>query len=78
MRSGAASLGCGDQGEQVEFPALIEDGLRRLNHELDTKCAGIKLQCKFEPLAEIGERGNFFRQGDFRQGDAEVRGKLSV
>src|ERR1700691_1848992 len=60
------------QRQQVGFAALVENGLRSLNHYLDSKRAGLEIEHRFQARADISECRDLVRKGDLRQRNAEM------
>ena len=78
MRGNAAASRGGDQGQDLRFAALVENRLRRLDHQLDAQASGFEVQQGLETRTNISERRDFIRQSDLRQRDAKVCGQFAA
>src|SRR5579863_8917178 len=72
MRRDAASMRGVCQRQKIYLTALIENGLRRFNHQLDSKTALRETKRRLKAGTNSRQRSGLLRNRDFRQRDKEV------
>ena len=75
MCAAAAPARGGDEAREGQRAVGGEDGLRRLDHQLDAQRSGLELAGLLDPLARLDRRRDLLGRRDLGKRDGEVRGQ---
>jgi len=78
MSGDAAARGSIKQPRQGRFPSLVEDCLRRFDHDLKSQRAFFQAQCGLHRFEKFCQRGGLLRDHDFGQRNHEIIRQTSV